>query len=360
MEGGAGGTPSPGGDGDVGTGGGKGAISTTSGSGIGGAGGVGGEPISFSQTFASNDEITIPSGVTEVNYEIHGGKGGQGGWHTSESRPNANPTFPVGPDGTPGQKITGTLTNVEGLTLQLSIGQQGSAPAGQNITLSSGNIGGAGGAGYINGGNGGNDGSVSAPGTPYPFNGGPGGGGGGASAITAGTDVLVVAGGGGGSAGIGFTRLDIEYGTTSARLNDTFPALTGQTTAGLPSVAPSAYNSGGGGGGGGYNPQVDSPECTFATDTFVINYIGPHPAFSELFGRNNTINWGGFGSTAGNDLSGGGGNGGEGYYNPAFNIDGTTTPPTLEQSTVADGFITISYEIPVSYTHLTLPTNREV
>ena len=347
VEGGAGGTPSPGGDGDVGTGGGKGAISTTSGSGIGGAGGVGGEPISFSQTFASNDEITIPSGVTEVNYEIHGGKGGQGGWHTSGNRSNPNPTFPAGPEGTPGQKITGTLTNVEGLTLQLSIGQQGSAPPSQFFGFGAGNIGGSGGAGYINGGQGGNDNSIPSNDSGFTFNGGPGGGGGGASAITSGTDILVVAGGGGGSAPVGYARFDIEYGTTSARLNDTIPTPTATPITG--SNSGSSFNSAGGGGGGGYRPQSDSIQNDYTINVgpgTVAAPSDPHPAFPELFGRNNTVNWGGFGSPSGNDSSGGGGNGGEGYYNPAFNIDGTTTPPTLEQSTVADGFITISYEIP--------------
>ena len=43
----------------------------------------------FNQTYYSNTTITIPNGVTYVNYIVHGGKGGQGG----SSSGGQGPTF---------------------------------------------------------------------------------------------------------------------------------------------------------------------------------------------------------------------------------------------------------------------------
>ena len=254
------------------------------------AGGTGGTAsgaaasTSFSQTYTANTTITIPDGVTSLSYTIHGGKGGQGG--PASTRVNTS-----GAVGARGQKINGTMSNVAGETLTLTMGGAGSAP--------SGNSGGNGGTGYVNGGNGGNDGSTPSDG----FDAGAGGGGGGATAITTGSTLLALAGGGGGGACICYSNLTgTPTGKTSTTINSTGTASNGS----VGGTSAASFNGGGGGGGGG------------------------------VPGGN-----GGFAYPSGNDISGEGGYGGDGYYNPTYH----SSASNLQTSDSNTSYITIEYQI---------------
>lgn len=254
------------------------------------AGGTGGTAsgaaasTSFSQTYTANTTITIPDGVTSLSYTIHGGKGGQGG-------PANTRVSTSGAAGARGQKINGTMSNVAGETLTLTMGATGGNGGGYS--------GGAGGTGYVNGGAGGNDGSTPDPG----FDAGAGGGGGGATAIALGSTLLALAGGGGGGACICYSTLTgTPSGKTSTTINSTGTASNGS----VGGTSAASFNGGGGGGGGG------------------------------VPGGN-----GGAASAAGNDISGEGGYGGDGYYNTSYH----SSASNLQTSDSNTSYITIEYQI---------------
>jgi len=273
------GTANQGHDGNVGSG--------NQGAGGGGAGGSSlGCTGTFNRTYSNNTTITIPDGVTSVTYTIHGGAGGRGS--PASTRVDTSGAF-----GARGQKINGTMSNVAGETLTLTMGAPGS-------TNWIGNQGGAGGSGYVNGGNGGNDGSTPDPG----FDAGPGGGGGGATAIALGSTLLALAGGGGGGACICYVTFGGRdpAGKTSTTINSTGTASNGS----VGGTSGASFNGGGGGGGGGF-PGGD----------------------------------GGFASVSGNDTSGEGGYGGDGYYNPSYH----SSASTLETSDSINPYITIEYQV---------------
>ena len=240
------------------------------------------------QTFTSNTTYAIPSDAAGVTYIIHGGKGGQGG--PASTRVNTN-----GAAGARGQKISGTLTGVAGSTLTLTMGGNGSRCFGDT--------GANGGGGYWNGGRGGDNNSQDSDG----WNAGGGGGGGGASAIRIGTTVLAGAGGGGGGACICYSTNGAEAGLTSTTIN-TSGGSNGAN--GQSSGSGGAFNGAGGGAGGGFPGGTTS-----------------------LFGP-------GYAYNAGNDSSGFGGAGGDGFYNTSYH----NSASTLETSSSDSAFITISYE----------------
>lgn len=250
----------------------------------------------YTQTWGSNGSVTIPSAATNVTYSIHGGKGASGG------PCNTRLNLPSGASGARGQKISGTLKNVAGQTLTLTIGGNGSGVGLNRDT------GGSGGGGFRSGGDGGDNNSSDNP--DNGWNSGAGGGGGGATTIRLGSTVIVGAGGGGGGACICFASFHPEAGTTSNVLNtcSIFAAdgIDGTSSGG-------SYNGGAGGGGGGFP--------------------------------------GGAGGTAynsGNDCSGEGGQGGEGYWNSDYHDHAY-----LDTSDGDVGYITIAYNynVPASPTN---------
>lgn len=239
--------------------------------------------VSVSQNYTQNTTISIPDGVETVDYTIHGGKGGQGG--PMSTRVNTS-----GGVGAQGQKVTGTLTNVSGTTLTLTMGGNGT----QGSTV----IGGSPGSGYVTGGVGGYNYSTPSDG----FVGGAGGGGGGASAISipSSNTLLALAGGGGGGAPIGYNASYTEEGNTSTTISNTGTASNGQNG----SNSGASFNGAGGGGGGG------------------------------VPGGN-----GGTADISGNDASGEGGDGGGGYYNSSYH----DAAATLETPDSNNSYIEISY-----------------
>jgi len=270
------------------------------------AGGTGGTATgaaastSFSQTYTANTTITIPDGVTSLSYTIHGGKGGQGGPATT--RVNTN-----GAVGARGQKINGTMSNVAGETLTLTMGGPGGAGGG--VT------GGTAGTGYVTGGAGGNDGSTPSSG----FDAGAGGGGGGATAITIGSTLLALAGGGGGGACICYSSgpssvvsgagFSIPQGRTSSVITSTGTAQNG----GVGATSGASFNGGAGGGGGGFGTGSNGTGGTLGGAAYI----------------------------SGNDSSGEGGWGGDGYYNTSYH----SSASNLQTSDSNTSYITIEYQI---------------
>ena len=133
----------------------------------------------FSQTFTTNDTISIPDQVSSVTYTIHGAKGGNGG--NSSLTQGSAPTFSnmSGGTGSRGQKISGVLTGVNNQSLTLQVGTGGGTGGSGGGSQS----GGSGGTGYYNGGQGGSSGGSETWGTDA----GGGGGGAGGYTILAGT-----------------------------------------------------------------------------------------------------------------------------------------------------------------------------
>ena len=280
LTGGDGGTQSAGGTGGAATGS---AVGTT-----------------FNQTYTSNTTLAIPNNVLSVSYVIHGGKGGQGG--PASTRVNTS-----GAAGARGQKISGTLTNAGGQTLTLTMGGPGGAGGGYS--------GGSAGAGYVTGGTGGNDNSTPSSG----FDAGAGGGGGGATAIALGSTLLALAGGGGGGACICYSQgpqsvvsgvgTSIPQGRTSLVIASTGTAQNG----GNGSNSGASFNGAGGGGGGGFGTGNNGTGGT----------LGGAAYFS------------------GNDSSGEGGWGGDGYYNTSYHASAST----LVTSDSNTSYIEISYTV---------------
>ena len=252
---------------------------------------------SFSQTFTTNDTVTIPANVLSVNYTIHGGKGGQGG--NSTLLMGSPPTFNnvTGGLGARGQKISGILTSVEGLTLSFVIGNTGSNGTGN----SGADTGGQGGSGRNSGGQGGTSGGGEVWGTD-----GSGGGGGGSTAILIGSTDVVIAGGGGGGGGAAANVSATNYlpkpGTTSNVINTTLNRSNG----GGPGSTAALQSNGGNGGGGAGSPG----------------------------------GYGGGGYMSGNHISGYEGAGGQGYYNTTYH----TSAATVETSDSDTSYVTIEYE----------------
>lgn len=255
----------------------------------GGTGGVSTNTATVTTTFstAGTHTISIPSGATNIQYEIVGGIGGSGGYSSARS---PGP----GAAGAYGQKITGTLkSSASGKTLTLYVAGNGST--GGQI------YGGAGGTGYTSGGQGGNNFSTPSDG----FVGAAGGGGGGSSAILDSSTRIVVAGGGGGGAPIMYSSgpgTNGPYGQTSNIIN----ADTGVASNGTVGATSGASFNGGGGGGGGGNPGGQ----------------------------------GGDAYASGNDSSGEGGDGGQGYYNSTY-----VNTASLQSST-SGAYVKITYALP--------------
>lgn len=241
-------------------------------------------------TFTSDGTLVLPAGAVDVNYTIHGGKGGQGG--PASTRVNTN-----GAAGARGQKIVGELTNVGGTTLTITLGGNGSRCFGDT--------GANGGSGYWNGGRGGNNNSSDSGG----FNAGGGGGGGGASAIRIGSTVLAGAGGGGGGACICYsTNGALDAGQQSSDIN-----TSGGSNGANGQNSGASFNGGGGGAGGGY------------------------PGGTTGFAQ------GGYAWQSGNDGSGFGGAGGAGLRNPSYHSsDSSSETPDSDSS-----YCTIWYRNPI-------------
>jgi len=260
----------------------------------------------FGETFTSgNTNITIPASVDQINYVIHGGKGGSGG--DSFLLIGSPPTFNNNPggEGGRGQKISGSITGVAGLTLDIISGNNG----GNGQTGAGTVVGGFGAVGANSGGTGG-----LAIGSETWGTSGGGGGGGGAAAIAFNGDIVVAAGGGGGGPGAAANVTATNFiagdnpGTTSIILSDlggVVPSVGGTAASGGNGFN---ANGGSGGGGGGFNSGL-----------------------------------GGIDSAAGNHICGYPGSGGDGYYNPNYH---TIAPAILEESDSDTGYITINYNIP--------------
>ena len=264
------------------------------------AGGVGGVAsgasagTTFNQTYTSNTTLAIPAGVLSVTYTIHGGKGGQGG--NSSLLQGSPPTFNnmSGGLGARGQKISGILTNVGGLTLSFVMGNTGSNGTGN----SGADTGGQGGSGHNSGGQGGTSGGGEVWGTDAS-----GGGGGGSTAILIGSTDVVIAGGGGGGGGAASNASFIaQDGTTSNVINTTLNRSNG----GGPGNSAIQSNGGNGGGGAG------SPGGT-----------------------------GGGGAMAGNHIAGYAGVGGQGYYNNTYH----TSAANVVTSDSNTSYVEISYTV---------------
>lgn len=150
FNGGAGGAPSGGNGDDV-------SVSQTGGDGgTQSAGGAAGTTTATQSTTVTYDtegsySVSIPSDAINVTYEIVGATGGQGGTPTGGQTPKA---------GGRGQRITGSLTNVAGQTLSLTVGSPGQNGSGGRDVA-----GGAGGGGYKSGGTGGRSSALSTQST---------------------------------------------------------------------------------------------------------------------------------------------------------------------------------------------------
>ncbi len=156
--------------------------------------------------------LTIPAGVTTVNFTIYGAGGG-GTDQVEHSSTGGN-----------GQEISGTITlasNPSGTTLTVVVGGGGGGATGNTPGTA-----GSGGTGDAAGGTGGNGTSED------------GAGGGGATDIYVSAGTIVLAAGGGGSGG--YSDTDVTNGTSTS----TGPLQAGATGSG------GSYNGGGGGGGG--------------------------------------------------------------------------------------------------------------
>ena len=272
---------------------------TQSAVGSGGAASGSSAATTFNQTYTSNTTVAIPTGVQSVTYTIHGGAGGAGG--NSSLLIGSPPTFnnQSGGAGGKGQKITGILTGVEGLTLNIITGNNGGNGSGSNGA----NTGGSSGtspAGYpYNGGVGGPTSGGETWGTDAS-----GGGGGAASIISIdSSNILAIAGGGGGGGGAAANAsFPSGDGQTSTQIRTTI----GSITSGYGGGSGQNANGGSGGGGGGSH----------------AGYGGPN-------------------KHAGNHISGDGGNGGEGYYNSTYHASAST----LQTSDSNSSYVTIEYEI---------------
>ncbi len=251
--------------------------------------------------FTSNGTLVLPAGAVDVNYTIHGGKGGQGG--PASTRVNTS-----GAAGARGQKITGVLAGVGGTTLTITLGGNGSRCFGDS--------GANGGGGYWNGGRGGNNGSYDSE---SGWNAGGGGGGGGASVIRINSTALAGAGGGGGGACICYSSNGaLDAGQTSTTIN-----TSGGSNGANGMNSGAAWNGGGGGGGGGF------------------------PGATVGYGS------GGYAWAAGNDGSGFGGGGGAGLRNASYH-SGTSSTNTPDSDT---SYCTIWYRNPIP--EVTLTTSSE-
>lgn len=150
FNGGAGGAPSGGNGDDV-------SVSQTGGDGgTQSSGGAAGTTTATQSTTVTYDtegsySVSIPSDAINVTYEIVGATGGQGGTPTGGQTPKA---------GGRGQRITGSLTNVAGQTLSLTVGSPGQNGSGGRDVA-----GGAGGGGYKSGGTGGRSSALSTQST---------------------------------------------------------------------------------------------------------------------------------------------------------------------------------------------------
>ena len=264
----------------------------------GGTGGIATSTGTVTNTFSTvgTHTITIPSGATNLTYEIVGGTGGTGG--TGVKGDPVNETYPGGSGGR-GQKIIGILnpSQVSGQTLSLRVAGNG----GNGSSNYFGASGGSAGSGLNSGGSGGSTPVSGAGGGTYY--GASGGGGGGLSSISIGTTRLLIAGGGGGGGGGMKFSLGLGVnGRSSTTISTTLNASNGGS-GGIPS---DSFNSAGGGGGAG-----------------------------------SAGGSGGDGSQAGNSIAGEGGSGGDGYRNPTY----VTNASALTASTNA--YVTITYTLPV-------------
>jgi len=299
-----------------GSGGNAGASGSSGGGGGGGAasyitidpGSPAGGTINYNEIFATGTSITIPAGISTVNYTIKGAQGGHGG--ASLGIFDGVGATTIAPKGQGGQIISGTLSNVAGKALSIIIGTRG-----QNGSQGAGSTpGGAGGGGVKLGGVGA---TGAASGETWQTSAG-GGGGGGDTAIRVASDgnaIAVLAGGGGGSGGQQFNSpLDpaIIY-AADTRLSSSLNNTNGDNS-NVPSAT--AGNSGGGGGGAG------SPGGA-------LGIVGA-----------------GYSYTAGNHGAGNTGQGGGGYYNPSYTTDaslGDTNGHRSESDQAINGRISISY-----------------
>ncbi len=172
----------------------------------------------------STTQWTAPTGITQIQFSVTGGRGGNGGSDVVAGHVGFN-----------GSTVTGTATVVPGTTYNLIVGAIGGN--GANGTGSGGGAGAAAGVAGYAGGNGG------AAGSYYKSNSGGGGGGGAPSWIrSTGGTVLVVAGGGGGGGGAG------KQGGAGSQIGGT----SGSGTGGQGGTG--GFDGGGGGGGGGGYP----------------------------------------------------------------------------------------------------------
>ena len=225
-------------EGNPGTAGGAGSTGGTGGATIfiNGAGGDGSRTlftgsqnaISEWATHTSGNSIsyTIPSNypVSQVTAELKGGGGGSGG--TGDGGAN----WYAG-DGGDGKHVLASINAGAGQTLNIWVGEKGTAGSGRNP--------GSGGRGFSDGGNGGSG-----------TGGGGGGGGGGSSAIGVGSGPLIGAGGGGGGGAAGDgTQLSSMNGQPNAN-QDSFQLVAG-CFAGSGGNGNNSVCTGGGGGGGG-------------------------------------------------------------------------------------------------------------
>jgi hypothetical protein len=266
--------------------------------------------IEYICTGSGAQTLVIPDGTYRINYELVGGKGGTAG--TSSARIENNP----GGVGGFGQKVIGSINGelLAGNTVTLYVGQNGLN--GSTV------VGGNGGGGYKAGGRGGYNYSTDEDGSWY---GAAGGGGGGSSSIIYQSSPIVTAGGGGGGGAKMYTNFggpDYPIGKTSTILNSSVSTTDTATNGVNGADSGASFNGAGGGGGGGHSGGA-----------------------------------GGDAYAAGNDITGEGGDGGEGFYNDAYKL--ATTTPTVSTATVV-GYIKLVVYVAPSYIRYYNGSWREV
>jgi len=231
--------------------------------GAGGAGGAGAGSSSLTFTSSSEQSLTVPAGVTSINFQIIGGGGGGGGSDDFAGYPGYDAGI-----------VTGTIAVTPGDVLKFSAGGGG---GGGRSNVSGGGHGaspaGAGGVGYYTGGTGGKPGTRNTSGA--------GGGGGGASVIRLNDIVKVVAGGGGGGGGGGLH----SRGQPAQNIQ----AVTNNGTVGQDKGSGNDGGGGGGGGGGylgGEGGTCNAGDYGANSGTSGQNYAGT--AVTVTGGLNNT------------------------------------------------------------------------
>ena len=277
---------------------------------------VGSSARATTTTFVSSGSFPVPAGVTQIQVEAFGARGGE----TVDANGD-----PLPPPGEGARVITPAIPVTPGESLTITIGGRGN----------DGVLGGAKGTGGSGGGGDGGigDGAV----------GQGGGGGGGASRVLRGATSLVIAGGGGGAGAPAFTVAGAGGGSLENGIDG--------------ADDPSA---GGGGGGGGAVGTTGGTGGTAGT-----NGVSGGPGLSAGSGGDggNAANatgggggGGGGGGRAGGGGGGGGSGGGGGGGGSSFGPAGSAFLTGVDANNGGNGKVVITYALPGEATPTPTPT----